>query len=209
VAADVPVALILHGLGGDHRYAFEHFALQDTQAKLAGATPSQPIVLAAIDGGGGYWHPRASGDDPQGMLVDEFLPLLHGMGIATHDVTALGWSMGGYGSLLLAESYPTLLRRVAVMSPAIWPTYADSHNANPDAFDSAADWHAHSVIARLRSLTGTPVRVACGLSDPFLPASRQLSTLLAAGDVLLVPGGHNDSFWTAHAPGMLAFLAAR
>ena len=203
----VPLAVILHGLGGDHSYAFDHLDIQSAQAKLAKATPSRPIVLAAVDGGSGYWHPRANGDDPQGMLVDEFLPMLHDMGMSTDDVVAFGWSMGGYGSLLLAETYPTLIKKVAVMSPAIWQSYSDSRNANPDAFDSAADWYTHSVIAHVRALIGIPVHVACGLSDPFLPASRQLAGLLPPGDVLLAPGAHDDAFWRAQTPDLVAFLA--
>jgi S-formylglutathione hydrolase FrmB len=203
----VPLALILHGLGGDHSYAFAHLDIQSAQANLAQATPPRPIVLAAMDGGAGYWHPRANGDDPQGMVVDEFIPLLKNIGVSTGEVVAFGWSMGGYGSLLLAETYPTLIRKVAVMSPAIWQSYADSRNANPDAFDSLADWRTHNVVAHLGALSGIPVRVACGLSDPFLPASRQLATLLPPGDVLLAPGAHDDTFWKAHGPAMIAFLA--
>ena len=203
-----PLALIFHGLGGSHSSAFAHFDIQSVQTRLAHATPPRPIALAAVDGGDGYWHPRADGDDSQGMVVDEFLPLLRRTGISTEAVGALGWSMGGYGSLLLAETYPTLIRNVAAMGPAIWQSYGDSRNANPDAFDSEEDWNAHSVMARIGALDQVQVRVACGLSDPFVPASRQLATLLPSGDVLIAPGGHDNSFWIAHIPALLAFLAA-
>jgi enterochelin esterase-like enzyme len=206
--AQVPLCLVLHGLGGDHNYGFTHLGLQDAQATLARTTPPRPIVLAAVDGGGGYWHPRTNGDDPQGMLMDEFVHMLHTMGISTDRLVAFGWSMGGYGALLLAETYPGRIGRVAVESPAIWPSYAASRNANPDAFDSAADWKTHDVVGHLAALGGISVRVACGLSDPFLPASRQLARLLGPGAVDLAPGGHDDAFWQAHAQGQLGFLAS-
>jgi len=205
--ARVPLALILHGFNGDHSYAFDHFDIAHVQDRLVKSSPSHPIVLAAIDGGDGYWHPRANGDDPQGMLVDEFLPMLRDHGVSSDALGAFGWSMGGYGALLLAETYPDIVKKVAVMSPAVWQSYADSRNANPDAFDSAADWDSHSVITGIRRLTGTPVQVACGLSDPFLPASRQLATLLPPGDVLLAPGAHDDDFWKAQTPALVAYLA--
>ena len=165
----VPVAMVLHGYGADHWYAFNELRLQDTQAELARGTPSRPLVVAAADGGNGYWHPRADGDDPQSMLMDEFLPMVQHMGVSTDRVVAFGWSMGGYGALLLAETYPKRIRRVGAESPAIWPSYAASQDANPSAFDSAADWSAHDVIGHLAELGRIPVRVDCGLSDPFVP----------------------------------------
>ena len=203
----VPVCLVLHGLSADHTYAFDELRLQDVQAVLAKGKPALRIVLAAADGGNGYWHPRADGDDPQGMLMDEFLPMVQAMGVDTSRLVAFGWSMGGYGSLLLAETYPRRVLRVGAESPAIWPSYAASQNANLTAFDSPADWSDHDVVGHLAELGAIPVRIDCGLSDPFIPASRQLSMLLP-GEVYLSSGGHDIAFWQAHAPAQLQFLAS-
>jgi pimeloyl-ACP methyl ester carboxylesterase len=204
----MPLCLVLHGYDADHSYAFEQLDLQDPQAGLAVGRPALPMVLAAADGGNGYWHPRADGDDPQGMLMDEFLPLVGSMGVSTERLVAFGWSMGGYGSLLLAETYPARIRRVGAESPAIWPSYTASQDANPTAFDSAADWSAHDVVGHLGELGQIPVRIDCGFTDPFVPASRQLAGLLAPGEVVLSPGGHDLTFWKAHAPSQLQFLAS-
>ena len=57
------------------------------------------------------------GDDPQSMLMDEFLPMVQHMGVSTDRVVAFGWSMGGYGALLLAETYPKRIRRVGARKP--------------------------------------------------------------------------------------------
>ena len=62
-----------------------------------------PFALAAVDGGNGYWHRRASGDDSGAMVLDEFLPLLADHGLDTSRVAFLGWSMGGYGAMLLGS----------------------------------------------------------------------------------------------------------
>jgi hypothetical protein len=97
---------------------------------------------------------------------------------------------------------------VAAESPAIWPSDAASRNANPDAFDSPADWAAHDVVGHLPALGTTPVRIDCGLSDPFLPASRELAVLLGPGRVVLGPGGHDPAFWQSRAPAQLDFLTA-
>jgi enterochelin esterase-like enzyme len=95
------VCLVLHGFDANHETAFSSLYLQDAQAQLVAGDPIQPIVLAAADGGNTYWHRRADGDDPLGTLVDEFLPLLAQKGLLVDRVDALGWSMGGYGALLL------------------------------------------------------------------------------------------------------------
>jgi len=200
------VVLVLHGYMSNHSAAFSSLGLQYALAQDIHREDIAPIALAAGDGGNGYWHPRANGDDPQGMLVDEFLPLLATKGLQTRPIGLLGWSMGGYGALLLAETYPQLVRRVAAESPAIWASFGDSQGANPTAFDSAQDWESHDVISHLARLEGIPVRIDEGESDPFLPASQRLEQLLPAGSVHFEPGGHDAQFWSARGPAQLQFL---
>ena len=62
------------------------------------------------------------------------------------------------------------------------------------------------MVGHLSRLGPTPVRIAYGLSAPFLPESRQLEHLLPAGSVDLAPGGHDTAFWQPHAQSQLAFL---
>jgi S-formylglutathione hydrolase FrmB len=201
-------ALVLHGYDADHTDAFVALHLQDAQAQAIDGTPLPPIALASVDGGNGYWHPRADGDDPQGMLVHEFLPLLGAKGLRVDDIGLLGWSMGGYGALLLAETYPQLIRRVAAESPAIWPSYQAAYAANPSAFDSAQDWETHDVIGRMSQLGEIPVRIDEGTSDPFLWGSQRLAQLLPAGSVHFEPGAHDAAFWAARGQAQLQFLTA-
>lgn len=51
--------------------------------------------------GGSYWHKRASGEDSGAMVLSELIPLLDTHNLDTSRVAFLGWSMGGYGALLL------------------------------------------------------------------------------------------------------------
>ena len=60
-----------------------------------------PFAVAAVDGGNGWWHRRATGEDSGAMVLNEFLPMLASKGLDTSRVSFLGWSMGGYGALLL------------------------------------------------------------------------------------------------------------
>jgi len=203
----LPVALVLHGRGGDERTAFDDLELDRYLADVV-ADGARPFALAAIDGGDdGYWHRRADGDDPGGMLLDEFVPLLAARGLVTARVGLLGWSMGGYGALLLAEAAgPTRIAAVAADSPALWAHFSESAEG---AFDGAADFAAHDVMARAERLAGTPVRIACGDRDPFYGAVRAFARNvpdLAGTD--FSTGEHTDTFWRRTAPAQLRFLAS-
>jgi enterochelin esterase-like enzyme len=205
----LPVCVVLHGYANDHRYAFDTLQLQLAQAQLVAGRPIAPVVLASIDGGNVYWHPRTDGDDPVAMILDEFLPFLAYRQLATNTIGALGWSMGGYGALLLAELSP-IVTAVAAESPAIWPSYAVAHDVNATAFDSATEWQRYSVMARSNTLARAVVRVDCGLSDPFLPASQALALVLhRPRPVNLSPGAHDPTFWAQRGPAQLRVLASQ
>jgi enterochelin esterase-like enzyme len=201
-------ALVLHGYGASHRDAFDSLFLQDAQAQLIDGRLLPPLALAAVDGGNGYWHRHGQFDDPMAMLVHEFLPHLATMGLETGRVGVFGWSMGGYGALLFGELYPHRVTSVGAESPAIWPSYAAASSVNATAFDSAAQWRQYSVMRNIAILAHLPVRVDCGSSDPFLPASDQLRAALPSGEVHIAPGGHDATFWSAHAAAQIHFLVA-
>lgn len=78
---------------------------------------------------------------------------------------------------------------------------------DPGAFDSAADWQYYSVGSHTGELPRGAVRVNCGLSDPFLPASQDLENLLQPPDsVVLTPGGHDATFWAGNGPAQIRFI---
>jgi enterochelin esterase-like enzyme len=121
----LPVAVVLHGRGDDSRAAFAAQGLQYfLAAAIRAGTPA--FALASVDGGDHtYWHARADGDDPQRMVTDEFLPLLGGMGLRTDRFGLTGWSMGGYGALLLATKIPERVVVVATDAAALWQRAGD------------------------------------------------------------------------------------
>ena len=203
----LPVALVLHGRGGNHGSAVTELWLDGYLADaVAAGTP--PFVLAAVDGGDhSYWHRRRSGDDPQAMLTGEFLPLLAGLGLATARFGLFGWSMGGYGALLLAGTAATgRIAAVAASSPALWQRAAD---VSSGSFDGPADFAAHDVMAHPERLAGVPVRIACGTGDPFYPAVRTFApTVPQLSGTDFAAGGHTDAFWRRSSPAQLAFLGA-
>ena len=95
-ARSLPVAVVLHGRGNSHESAFspDYLGL-DRFLSAAVEQGAPPFAMASVDGGESYWHARANGDDAEGMVLDEFLPLLADHGLDVSRVAFLGWSMGG------------------------------------------------------------------------------------------------------------------
>lgn len=80
-----------------------------------------PFAVVSVDGGEAYWHDRASGDHAGSMVLDELIPMLADKGLDTSRVAFLGWSMGGYGALLLgARLGPARTAAITAVSPALW-----------------------------------------------------------------------------------------
>jgi enterochelin esterase-like enzyme len=197
--------IVLHGRGGDHRSAFDdHLGLDRFLARaIHQGTP--PFAIASVDGGNhSYWHRRADGDDAGRMLVDEFLPLLAAHGLDTSRIALLGWSMGGYGALLLGGRLRGRVSAVVAESPAIWHRSADTASG---AFDDPGDFARNTVFGRQRELEGIAVRIDCGTDDGFYPAARDYARSLTpppAGG--FERGGHDMDYWRRMAPAQLAFV---
>jgi pimeloyl-ACP methyl ester carboxylesterase len=183
------VCLLLHAAAGDQRAPFERLRMHHHLAQAAGAGGIRPFALASADGRGSDWRP-APGDDPFGMLLDELLPLLSGLGLRTGpgQVAVLGWSMGAAGALRLAEAHPDRLAAVVAASPAVAPAGAEVTDAG--------------------RLTGMSVKIDCGANDPFADATRALAAALPAAEAAVTKGCHDGSFWQHLAPAQLRFVAS-
>ncbi len=195
--------IALHGKGADAAQVMAGGVEQGLAQALDAGLP--PFAVVAVDGGGGYWHNRASGDDSGAMVLDELIPMLGGQGLDTSRVAFLGWSMGGYGALLLgARLGPARTAAICAVSPALWTS---SGAAAPGAFDSAEDYNANSVWG-LSALGSIPIRIDCGNSDPFYSATQQFIAQLPsppAGG--FSPGGHDGGFWSSQLPAELEWIA--
>jgi enterochelin esterase-like enzyme len=200
----LPVLVVLHARGGDHTSAFSpHLGLDRYLATL----PSPQFAIASVDGGDhSYWHPRQAGDAAE-LVTGEFVPLLAEHGLDTTRIGLFGWSMGGYGALYLASRLgPSRVTVAVASSPAIWRT--DTEYA-AGAFDSPADWTAHTIWGQQAALVGIALRVDCGAQDGFASATRVVRAGLRptpAGGI--ESGDHDLSYWRGQAPAQLAFVAA-
>jgi hypothetical protein len=181
----LPVCLIQHG-GSKTPADFAQLGLGRflTDAVRRGAPP---FVLAGADGGRLFWRPSA-GDDPQRLVRDEIPFWCRARAFDTTRMAAWGWSMGGYGALLLAEAFPSFLKAVAAFSPAVRPDDDVTRNAS--------------------LLRGTPVGLWCGADDGYLDDVQHLAGRLpepmAAGS--FGPGRHNFGYWSRCIPDAFDFL---
>lgn len=182
----LPVCLVLHG-GSKRPRDYAGFGLGGflTDAVRRGAPP---FVLAGADGGLLSWR-RWGGDDPQAMVHEEIPAWCAARGFDTTRLAAWGWSMGGYGSLLLGEAFPALLRAVAAFSPAVQP--------------------GDDVFTGVQALRGLPVGLWCGRYDGLYDDVRSLERALpekpAVGGYGL--GRHNFGYWSTIIGEAFDFLA--
>lgn len=195
-----PRALVvcLHGKGGTADSSFQ----MGFDARAA----EHDLAFVSVSGGDGYWHRRRDGRDSARLVLDELIPLARkGAGLpATIPVAFIGWSMGGYGALLLAGRLPReLLLGVATLSAALW-TSAGATAAG--AFDDAEDYAAYDVFAASRLLPTVPVSMACGSSDPFIRANRVYAAARPGTRTTFDRGGHDGEYWSSHAGPAMAML---
>jgi pimeloyl-ACP methyl ester carboxylesterase len=192
-----PLVVALHGYGGDADWPFDSAHIERHIAPTG-------LAVATVDGGDFYWHKRRSGIDPASMVVQELLPLLAGRGLATNRIGLIGWSMGGYGALLLASRLgPSRVAGVAAASAALWQSASDSAAG---AFDDAKDFARNNVFARRPVLAAMPVRLDCGRRDPFIVANRAFARGLPAAAATFDDGAHTQEYWTAHAGAQMSWL---
>ena len=195
--------IALHGKGSDASTVMAGGVEQGLAQAVNAGLP--PFAVVAVDGGGSYWHKRASGEDAGAMVLNELIPMLDTQRLDTSRVAFLGWSMGGYGALLLGGRLgPARTAAICAVSPALW---LSPGAAAPGAFDGADDFAANSVFG-MPALASIPIRVDCGDSDPFYATTKQFIAQLPnppAGG--FSPGGHNAEFWSSQLPAELTWMA--
>jgi predicted esterase len=183
----LPVCLILHGASATAS-DFPAFGLGRFLSDAVNRGRA-PFVLAGADGGQLGWEP-SGGDNPQRMVHDELPRWCAERGFDTRRLAAWGWSMGGYGVLRLAETYPRALRAVAAFSPAVSP--------------------GDRVFTAIESLRGTSIGLWCGRQDALYENVRRLEQALPepapAGGY--ADGRHTRRYWNRVTPSAFDFVAA-
>jgi S-formylglutathione hydrolase FrmB len=196
--------IALHGIRGNAHSVMD-LGVEDGLAELAKA--GRPLfAVVSVDGGGSYWHRRANGEDSGAMVLNELIPMLAMKGLDTSRVAFIGWSMGGYGALLLGSRLgPQRTAGICAVSPALYQSFTGSMRG---AFDSYDDWTQNTVFGQ-PALSSIPLRVDCGNSDRFAAATHQfIAQLHRPPSGGFSAGGHDVTYWRQQLPGELAWLAS-
>jgi enterochelin esterase-like enzyme len=203
LSSTLPVVLALHGGFGNHLQVFDGMGMMRAQSDPRLVTD---VAVASVDAGTSYYHRRADGTDTGAMIVQDLLPALAARGLDTSRLGLTGYSMGGYGALLLgATVLHDQVAAVAPISAALWQTV---ESAEPFAFDAAQDYADHNVFAMRAVLSERPLQVACGLQDPFLPDNLAfVGGFDTPPSTQYAPGGHDNAYWSAAAASQLSFLS--
>ena len=201
----LPVCFALPGRGGGPPMDFAGYV-----AALVRNGESPPYAVVGVSGGVSYWHPRKSGEDRLSTLLHEVIPRCarrHKLGGGGRKRAIIGWSMGGYGALVAAETEPAVFAAVVAVSPAVWTSYDAMMLGPRDAFDSAADFAEFDVIGHADQLAGVNLRVDCGTQDPFYGYVTYLDAALPeppSGGYSR--GGHDRDYWSRVAPAEAEFI---
>lgn len=194
------LVIVLHGAGHTGPRAFSELALA-THVDATG------LALAAPSGGNTWWHPTDSDGDGLALVIDDLIPAaLAATGLPdTTRVGLLGYSMGGYGALLVgAELGPQRVRAIVAQAPAL---FTDPRQAG-HAFDSADAFNQWSITGtRIDTLRQIPVWIDCGEEDSFIEVSRQLAQALPQAKATFRPGAHDTAVWRPLVGDELAWIA--
>ncbi|MEY2515036.1 MAG: hypothetical protein QOJ89_2394 [bacterium] len=168
--------------------------------------PSAPAVLLVNGGESSYFHDRSDG--PWGRyVVTEAIPAGLRRAHARRDRVAIGGiSMGGFGALDIAALNRGRFCAAGGHSPAI---FASGGASAPGAFDDAADFARHDVLARARvrnPYAGMPVWLDAGDQDPFRATTTELGELIHH-PAHVWRGSHDGAYWRRHMRAYVQFYA--
>ena len=210
---EAPVVYLLHG-AGDNGTGWLRYTAIERYAYAKG------LVLILPGVGNSWYADMASGVRAFACLTQELPTVcqrMFGLTQAREKTHLLGLSMGGYGALKCALTYPERYASCTALSAAV----------RPEQVVKSADWPlpptaAWAVfgpgidrddlpprddlwqLAAAADPAALPkIRLACGEQDPLLPANqafdRLLTTKKIAHTFTTAPGAHEWAFWDSQA----------
>lgn len=206
----LPVVVVLHGLG-DTIASIESLGYTSQATSLIESGVA-PFAMAAIHGDSLFWQ-KVGNQDAGAMVAEEFLPVLADHGLDTSRLALTGWSMGGWGTLRLAErELHGRLRAAAAIST---PCYAD-YRSVPEPYQkvmSRSVFESGNFFDHPKRLTNLPLFLACGTEDPFEVGNEEFVITLDSQKGVIQPqrsfskGAHDADYWRSIAPAQFRFLA--
>jgi enterochelin esterase-like enzyme len=211
-AARWPVLYMLHGMQGTYNEWLD-YGLLGRAHDLMSAGQSAPFIIVVPQGDQSYWVDHDDGP-PWGRYVAQDLVAevdAHYRTLADRDHRAVGGlSMGGYGALTLAITYPEVFSIAGAHSPSLHgQADAPSFLSDPATYaqhDPVALYQAHAATARTLQ-----IYLDVGQDDPWRPAIAAFHQLLQAQNIPhewhAFPGDHGGVYWSTHVIDYLLFYS--
>lgn len=213
---DLPVVVLLHGVYGSHwAWALKGAAHRTTSRLItAGALPPVALLMPS-DGlwGDGSGYVKHADHDAERWIIDEMpalaCELVDGC-TADSPLLLAGLSMGGFGALRLAGKYPGRITAAASLSAVTEATQFDAlvEETRDDWSTAPADQRVLTALTAAGDLP--PLRLDCGLDDPYLPSNRALHRALQRAGITHhydeTSGGHDWTYWSKTLESTLRFF---
>lgn len=214
--SDLPMIVLLHGVYGSHWAWALKGGAHRTATRLIdeGALPPVALLMPS-DGlwGDGSGYVAHAEHDAERWIIDEIPALAREVvaGCTTHSpLLVAGLSMGGFGALRLAGKYPQRLAAAAALSAVTHVDQLDDliEEGTRGWSDLPAD---RDVLAALTAAGRLPpLRIDCGLDDPYLQANRDLHHSLQRAAIdhhyAEASGGHDWAYWSRALEDTLRFF---
>lgn len=210
-----PVMYLLHGLSDDHTIWLRRTSIERYVAEL-------PLIVVMPDGGRGFYSNADQGFAFQTAIGEELVNRIDTT-FPTKSERAgrclTGLSMGGYGAVKLALSYPDHFVSAVSHSGALGFGHSNrGHDGSPlspefarilgqDPAGGAHDLYA--LIEAMPEEKRPALRIDCGTEDFLLEANRDFHSFLnkkgISHEYQEFPGAHNWAYWDTHVQEALAF----
>ncbi len=213
-AARYPVLYMLHGLGGSYLEWYNDNIFTAADRMIAsGEIP--PLIIVLPEGERAYWVDHADGGPRWGAYVARDLVAEidgHYRTVSDRAHRAIGgMSMGGNGALQVAINNPDVFGVVGADSFAL-----RRHDTAPSYFGDQAYFDVHDPVYLYQHEPAVARRFTLwldvGTDDSWRAADEAFDRQLTAEGIAHAwheyPGGHKDSYWSAHTADYLRFYGA-
>jgi S-formylglutathione hydrolase FrmB len=208
-----PLVLLLHGDGRNHRTIAD-----DTASRVL--VLQQKFAIVFVDGQRG-WYIDSQADPAsryQSMLRELLDHVRHKLPVSSNvqSTGICGWSMGGYGAMRFAQTFPGEIGAVATSIALLdFPNpHLPKEKNYPVSSLFGADekaWCSFNCMNEVESLRGKPVLFMTGKAAFDLQMNRNLDSVLKAAGIAHtfreVDGAHDFSTVRATLPVLLDFLS--
>jgi enterochelin esterase-like enzyme len=216
-----PVLYLYHGYGGNEDAWIPYLGIDKAADELIQEEKIDPLIIVSPYIFNSYGFNSESEGNYSDFIVQDLIQYIddHFNTMATKEGRYIGGlSMGGWVALHNAFLYPELFSKAGGHSPAVWIDYwADTGGLKDWIYptDETRKQRDPYLLADTVDLSGMSVYLDSGDQDyyKFYQGAEALDAKLRGRDVIseyhLNPGGHDNTYWSAHVKDYLLFYAGK